>query len=154
MVKKKIVNNALIAILSVCILVTCAYAILSVVLDKPFQGNVWTIGVEVYAEPECINIVNNVDFGGIYPDDSNSFTYYVKNTRNTDVTLTVVYTDILPVEVLTVLDFSATYDTGVLAAGEVTPLQLTVTHNGGDDTGLNDYSGIVRVTATEYIIVP
>lgn len=56
-------------------------------------GKIKALGIEVYAEPECLTPVTSIDWGLMEPGQSAQKTVYVKNVGNTPITLTMTTQD-------------------------------------------------------------
>ena len=62
------------------------------------SGTVKAINVEVYWDIEGTNVVSEIDWGSIEPNESVIKTVYVKNTGNTAMTLSMTYSGWVPDE--------------------------------------------------------
>ena len=62
------------------------------------SGTVKAINVEVYWDIEGTNVVSEIDWGSIEPNESVIRTVYVKNTGNTALTLSMTYSGWVPAE--------------------------------------------------------
>lgn len=66
-----------------------AFALYTVHKRITGTGTIKTLGIEVYAEPECLTPVTNIDWGLLEPGQTAQKTVYVKNVGNAPVTLTM-----------------------------------------------------------------
>lgn len=62
------------------------------------SGTVKAINVDVYWDIEGTNVVSEIDWGSIEPNESVIKTVYVKNTGNTVLTLSMTYSGWVPAE--------------------------------------------------------
>jgi len=62
------------------------------------SGTVKAINVDVYWDIEGTNVVSEIDWGSIEPNESVIRTVYVKNTGNTALTLSMTYSGWVPAE--------------------------------------------------------
>jgi len=62
------------------------------------SGTVKAINVDVYWDIEGTNVVSEIDWGSIEPNESVIKTVYVKNTGNTAMTLSMTYSGWVPAE--------------------------------------------------------
>ena len=62
------------------------------------SGTVKAINVEVYWDIECTNVVSEIDWSTIEPNESVTKTVYIKNTGNSAMTLSMTYSGWVPTE--------------------------------------------------------
>lgn len=74
----------------------------------PNYGNVKTAGIEAYADSACTIPLTSIQWGYVDPGGNYNFTFYLKNTGNSPVTLNMTIVNWTPVEAATYL--SVTWD--------------------------------------------
>jgi hypothetical protein len=85
-------------VLTASVLVASTFGLLTIQRDIPCSGSIKGVGVEVYWNSACSNPTSSIDFGLIEPGDQKSFTLYLKNEGNSDLTLSMTSKDWNPVD--------------------------------------------------------
>jgi len=80
---------AIYALVASFLLVGAVIAVLTTQKTISGAGYVKSLGVGVYWNPECTNATSSVDFGGVEPGFSSSFTLYLRNEGNSDLNLSM-----------------------------------------------------------------
>jgi hypothetical protein len=87
---QKISTGAIIAIVMVGIVLTVTTAgLISVSQSVSSSGSVTAINVGVYSDSSCTQNLTTIDWGTVAPGNSVTKTVYVKNTGNSDITLSM-----------------------------------------------------------------
>jgi hypothetical protein len=90
MAMRKISTGAIIAIVVVGLVLTVSTAgLLSVSQSLSSSGNISTVNVGVYSDSACTQTLTSIDWGTISPGTTVTRTIYVKNTGNTQITLSM-----------------------------------------------------------------
>jgi hypothetical protein len=92
------------------------YAVMQWTRRIPASATVKTIGIGVYADPECTVPVTEIAWGMVEPGEEKNFSVYIKNESNVPVTLTMHTEEWSPANASSFIHFSWDY------AGEEIPL--------------------------------
>jgi hypothetical protein len=134
--------------LAVTIIVAAAILI-SMSVSIHNVGKIKAVGVGVYWDLTCTSPVTEIDWGVRSPGDLAGVTVYIKNTKNTNATLSVWSGNWTPANASSYLTFSwnLTINQTILV-GQVVPaqFQLLVATN---ITGIYTFDFYIVVTATE-----
>lgn len=113
-------------------------------------GEVAAIDVEVYTDRDCTVVLNSIDWGRLYPEESRNTTFYVQLFGSTPSTLGLSTDNFAPVAAEQYLALTWDYDGNVLNPGDV--LEVTVTLAVSFSiTGIESFSFEVIVTAHEVV---
>jgi hypothetical protein len=121
------------------------------VISSPTFSNsrrVRAVGVVVFANIGCTNMITNISWGILDPGDVANFTIYVRNNGTASVTLTMTTSNWKPQAASG--NFTETWDkqNAILAAGSVTPAVLTLTVSPGAP-GIANVTFDTTITGTQ-----
>jgi len=114
-------------------------------------GRIKAIGVEVFWDPECTVPCDVFDWGEMRPGDLGGFTVYIKNTRNTNFTLTINTTDWVPVEVQEYFTLDWNYSGEIVCPEDVLPVQITLYLSVDVPWTFDSFSHNIWIIATEVL---
>ena len=89
-------------------------------------GRIKGIGVDVYWDPDGTVPVIEIDWGLLDPGDLAGVTVFVKNTKNTNITLLLNSSSWDPPEAAQYLTLDWNYTGQVLAPEQIIPVQVTL----------------------------
>ena len=92
-----------------------------------YASSVNGFGVGIYWNQACTNKTLSLDWGLITAGSSNTLVVYVKNEGNSPVSLVLETSNWTPVTALEYMSLNWNYSGQVLSAGQVIPLELTLT---------------------------
>jgi hypothetical protein len=92
-----------------------------------YASSVKGIGVGIYWDQACTNRTLSLDWGLIGAGSNNTLTIYVKNEGNSPASLWLETSNWTPSDALGYMSLNWNYSGQVLNAGQVIPLQLTLT---------------------------
>lgn len=112
------------------------------------HGHIKSVGIKIYDSAQCVNVVSEIDWGTIDVGGSSQVTLWVKNSGNSNVTLTLSSENYSPAAVQQFLTLSWNHTaTKWLLPGEVEAivfkLQVSPTVS-----GITDFYFDIIVTAT------
>jgi len=123
-----------------------AYAAVVQTLRIRSEGEVKTIGVEVYADVGLLIPVNNINWSVLEPGDVRNLTVYVKNAGSAPSNLSM-WTDAWnPPVAETYIALTWDYDGTILEPGQVIPVVLTLTVD-TNITGVTKFSFDIWISA-------
>jgi hypothetical protein len=125
--KKTLLLIVIVAVASVA--VSNLIAILLSKVDNltiPALGNIKTIGVEAYWDPNCENKTEVLDWGTIWISSSTNVTLYIRSISNYKVTLNLNATNWMPANISDYMTLSWDYNETLLNPGEIIPVTLTL----------------------------
>ena len=135
-----------IVMLAVLIIASSFYAITAYQAQVNSTGIVKAYGVKVSTDLAGNNVITTLDFGLMEPGISSSQNVYIRNTGNTNVTLTMWATNWEPLIAGNSIVFSNNYNGQVLKPNDVIPLTLTLTAD-PTITGITAFSCIMIIEA-------
>ena len=111
------------------------------------EGTVYVkvLGVEVYWDPECTLVVTEIDWGVLEPSDIATKTLYVKNTGNTDVTLSMTTENWTPANAETFIAVTWDAEGSTLKTGANMPVNITLNVS-SSIKGISDFSLEIVIT--------
>jgi hypothetical protein len=140
--------GALIAIIAAGIFLTVTTAgLLSVNQAVPSSGNVTTINVGVYSDSSCTHNLTSIDWGTISPGNSVTRTIYVKNTGNSQITLSLTKTNWNPASANGPITLTWNRESTTLNSGQVTTATLTLSVS-ESISGITNFSVDIVITGT------
>jgi len=125
-------KKTLLLIMIVAILSISTTTLISVMLSNyhnfsfPSLGNIKTIGVESYWDPNSENKTETVEWGTLSIDSSSNVTFFIKSVSNYDTTLNINVTDWDPADISDYMNLSWDYNGTVLKPGESIKVTLTL----------------------------
>jgi len=110
-------------------------------------GSIVAVGVGVYWESSCTNVVSTIDWGPIEPGSSNSVVVYLKNRGNSDVTLSLETTNWNPSGASSYISLSWDYGGQVIKPGQVVPATLMLRVS-SSISGITSFSFDIIITVS------
>lgn len=89
-------------------------------------GEIKTIGVGIYTDSGCSDILSSINWGTLEPGSDKTFTYYIQNCGNSPSTLTLQTSNWNPPEANTYISLSWDYNGQVLNVDEVIEVTFTL----------------------------
>jgi hypothetical protein len=113
------------------------------------HGKIKTIGCEVWANANRTIILTDIDWGFVSPGDIKGVGFWVQNTGNVNVTLSLNVTSWNPLNASSYIVVTWNYTAGtVVLPFEMVPIQLRLSVS-PSITGITDFSNTIWITATE-----
>jgi hypothetical protein len=150
MAKKQLslTTGAIIATAIIGMLLTLTTAgLLSVNQSIPSSGTVTTINVGVYSDNACTQTLTSIDWGTISPGTTVTRTIYVKNTGNTQVTLSMTTNSWSPASANGPLTLTWNREGTALNPGISTAATLTLTVS-SSVSGITTFSVNIVITGS------
>ena len=148
MAMKKLSTGAIIAIAIAGMLLTLTTAgLVSVNQSVSSSGTVTTINVGVYSNSACTQTLTSIDWGTISPGNTTTKTIYVKNTGNTQITLSMTTNGWSPTSANGPLTLTWNQEGTTLSAGLSTAATLTLSVS-SSISGITTFSVNIVITGT------
>jgi hypothetical protein len=148
MAMRKISTGAILAIVMVGVILTLTTAgLLSVNQTVPSTGTVTSVNVGVYSDSACTLTLTSIDWGTISPGTSVTRTIYVKNTGNTQITLSMTKTNWNPTGANGPITITWDKESTTLAANAVATATLTLSVS-SSISGITAFSVNIVITGT------
>jgi hypothetical protein len=145
---QKISAGAIIAIVMVGLILTVTTAgLLSVSQSVSSSGTVTAVNVGVYSDAACTQTLTSIDWGTISPGSSVTKTIYVKNTGNSQITLSMTKTNWSPTGANGPITVTWNRESTTLGTGYYTSATLTLSVSSGI-SGISTFSVNIVVTGT------
>jgi len=103
-----------------------ALSLISASITVPNSATLKTIGLEVYWDEECSNLVNFINWGSLEPGQTEAKQVYIKNTGNTDATLSFTTENWSPVSASNYITLEWNYDGSEVPPNYVVPITFTL----------------------------
>lgn len=110
------------------------------------RGVIKTIGLEAYADEDCTQIVSEVDWGLIGPQEVKKITLYLKNTGNIPVNMTLTTENWTPSIAADYMTLTWDYDGSPVAPDAVCRVDLILSVS-CDITGVDNFAFDIVITA-------
>ena len=117
-------------------------------LTLPTIGNIKTIGVEAYWDPNCENKTETIDWNTLWPGTTKNVTLYIRSVSNVKTTLHLHTSNITPPNISEYLNLSWNYDGTTLNPNEI--IQVTLFLSASDDKSFSQY--LIANDVTEFNI--
>lgn len=111
-------------------------------------GNITAIGVGVYSDSACTNVLSSIGWGTLNPGTATNYTLYVKNNGNIPVTLTMTTGNWTPASASSNITLAWNRQNYALSSGAVVQAVLTLTVASGI-SGITDFSFDITITGTQ-----
>jgi uncharacterized repeat protein (TIGR01451 family) len=145
---QKISTGAILAIVVVGLILTVTTAgLLSVSQSVSSTGTVTAINVGVYSDVYCTQNLTSIDWGTMAPGDTVTRTIYVKNTGNSQITLSMTKTNWNPAGANGPITVSWNKESTTLNPGVSTAATLTLSVSSGI-SGITTFSVNIVITGT------
>ena len=112
-------------------------------------GNVKAIGVGVYWDSGCTNVVSSIDWGALEPGATIDKTIYVKNEGSVALTLSMSTDNWNPSSASSYMTLSWNRENYVLNPGSVVSAVLTLSVSSGI-SGITNFSFDITISGTEH----
>jgi hypothetical protein len=145
---QKISTGAIIAIVMVGIVLTVTTAgLISVSQSVSSSGSVTAINVGVYSDSSCTQNLTTIDWGTVAPGNSVTKTVYVKNTGNSDITLSMTKNGWNPTSANGPITVTWNKEGTTLSAGASAAAIITLSVSSGI-SGITTFSVNIVITGT------
>ena len=111
-------------------------------------GNVSAVGVGVYWDSSCTNMVLSIDWGALEPGSSVDKTIYIKNEGSLAVLLSLTTENWSPASASSYMTLSWTRESYVLNSGSVVQAVLTLSVSSGVSE-ITDFGFDIIISGTE-----
>jgi len=155
--KKTILLMLIVALLSIAVTTTISIMLSNIHnLTIPSLGNIKTIGVEAYWDPNCENKTETIDWGIMWPGSSKNVTLYIRSVSNVKTTLHLSTSDLNPADISEYINLSWNYEGSRLNPDEVIQVTLFLSASIDDsfsyyliDNKVKDFSIDIHIVAGE-----
>jgi hypothetical protein len=145
---QKISTGAIIAIVMVGIVLTVTTAgLISVSQSVSSSGSVTAINVGVYSDSSCTQNLTTIDWGTVAPGNSVTKTIYVKNTGNSDITLSMTKNSWNPTSANGPITVTWNKESTTLSAGASAAAIITLSVS-SSISGITTFSVNIVITGT------
>ena len=110
-------------------------------------GKVKGVGVAVYADAGCTQNLTLIDWGIVNPGSAYPRTFYVKNTGNTNITVTMTLSNWVPTNANTYLSCTWDSENATLTAGAVKTCVVNLSVGSSAPKGTN-FDFDITITGT------
>lgn len=118
-------KHAVIFALAACVFGVAVGSALTVgVLRVKNVAQVKAVGVEIYADSDLTESLNEINWGLIAPGESKTFTAYIRNAGNAPITLSLRIEDWVPVNASSVMQVLWDYSGETVDAGQAVTVQF------------------------------
>jgi len=111
-------------------------------------GSITAIGVGVYSDGACTNVLSSISWGTLNPSTTTNYTMYVKNSGNIPVTLTMTTDNWNPASASSNITLTWNRQNHALSSGAVVQAVLTLTVASGI-SDITDFSFDITITGTQ-----
>jgi hypothetical protein len=148
MAMRKISTGAIIAIVMLGLVLTLTTAgLLSMSQSLSSSGSITTVNVGVYSDSACTLPLTSISWGTISPNSTVTRTIYVKNTGNTQITLSMTTNGWSPTSANGPITLTWNREGTTLSAGASVAATLTLTVS-SSISGITTFSVNIVITGT------
>jgi len=136
--------------LALAVMVTLVGGLATLTVTRTFSnsGTINGIGVGVYSNLACTNVLTSVSWGTLNPGDTPTQTIYVMNNGTIPVTLTMTYGNWNPASAQSYITLTWNQQSTQLASGSVATAVLTLNVS-SSISGVSSFSFDINVTGTQ-----
>jgi hypothetical protein len=110
-------------------------------------GSVKAIGVGVYSDSLCTSPVTSFTWGMLNPNSTSTKTCYIKNSGNSNVTLSMSTSNWIPSNASSYITFNWNLQNQILTSGQVKQATFTLTVS-SSVTGITNFSFDITIVGT------
>ncbi|UCE28637.1 MAG: hypothetical protein JSV85_05000 [Candidatus Bathyarchaeota archaeon] len=114
----------------------------------PNSGNIKAMGVGVYWDSDCSDVVTSIDWGTVEPGSTNSVTVYVKNEGNAAETLSSETENWSPPGTSTYMSLTWDYGGQIIDVGGVVQVTLSLSVSETID-GITNFGFDIVITGSD-----
>jgi hypothetical protein len=141
-------NEGILTAALVATIIVASVAILAVTYKIPNVGHIKAVGLGVFWDLNATNQCTAIDWDGLKPGDLAGVTVYIKNVKNTPITLSFNTADWSPQNASQYLTLSWNYSTAIIQPAQVVPTQITLLVS-PQIQNVDTFSFSIVITATE-----
>jgi predicted membrane channel-forming protein YqfA (hemolysin III family) len=140
----------IVAVLALAVVATLVGALATLTVTQTFSntGTVNAIGVGVYSDAACTNVLSSVSWGTMNPGDTPTQTIYVLNNGTIPVTLTMTYGSWSPSSAGSYITLTWNQQNTQLAVGAVATAVLTLNVSSAT-SGVTSFNFDITITGTQ-----
>jgi hypothetical protein len=112
------------------------------------SGSITTVGVGLYSDSGCTNVLSSISWGTLNPGDVKTYTMYVKDTGTVPVTLNMTVGNWNPTSASTYMSLTWNQEKYVLPAGQVVQAVLTLSVS-SSISSVTSFSFDITITGTQ-----
>ena len=127
---------------------TTVVALLSVSKTLSNTGNVKAVGVGVYKDSGCSQVLSSINWGNVTPGSSSNYTAYIRNEGSVAVSLSKTTDDWNPATAAGNMTLSWNRDGYILSSNATVQAILTLSVS-SNVTGISSFSFDITITGTE-----
>jgi hypothetical protein len=148
MARRKISTGVILSIAAIGLILTVTTAgLLSVSQTVSSTGTVTAVNVGVYSDSSCTVVLTSIDWGTTPPGNSVTRTFYVKNTGNTQITLSMSKNSWVPSSANGPITVTWNRESVTLNSGSSTSATLTLSVS-SSISGITSFSVNIVITGT------
>lgn len=138
----------IVAVVAVALVGSTAFALLSFSKTLSNTGNVKAVGVGVYKDSGCSQVLSSINWGNMTPGSSSNYTAYIRNEGSVAVTLSKTTGNWNPATAGGNMTLSWNRDGYVLGSNATVQMTLTLLVS-SNVTGILNFSFDITITGTE-----
>ena len=138
----------IVAVAAVALVGSTAFALLSFSKTLSNTGNVKAVGVGVYKDIGCSQVLSSIDWGALAPGSSSNYTAYIRNEGTVAVSLSKTTGNWNPTTAAGNMTLSWNRDGYILSSNAVVQATLTLSVS-SSVTGISSFSFDITITGTE-----
>jgi hypothetical protein len=146
MTLSKLETGLIIALAAV--IIVASVTILSITYKISNVGKIKAVGIAVFWDLNASNSCTSIDWGLLKPGDLAGVTVYIKNVKNSNVTLSLNVTNWSPQNASAYLTLSWNYSNTILQPAQIIPTQITLLVS-PQIQNIDTFSFDINITATE-----
>jgi len=141
-------TEAALGVALIATIIIAATVILTLNRSISNVGRIRAIGLDIFRDSNCTDVLTQIDWGLLSPGDTAAVTMYARNSGNVNVTLNYNLTDWSPVSASTYLIVAWNYSGQMLKPFDVVSIQVTLTVS-PSISGVENFSYTMNVNAVE-----
>jgi hypothetical protein len=138
----------IVAVVAVALVGSTAFALLSFSKTLSNTGNVKAVGVGVYKDSGCSQVLSSINWGAVTPGSSSNYTAFIRNEGNVQVSLSKTTGNWNPTTAGGNITLSWNRDGYILSANATVQATLTLLVS-SNVTGISSFSFDITMTGTE-----
>lgn len=142
-------TSAILASALAIVVIVLVAVILSMMVTVHNVGTIKAIGVGVFSDSACTQVLSTIDWGSHRPGEQVGVTTFIKDIQNTNLTMTMFTSNWNPTTAPKYLTCTWNYTGVVLRPAQVIPIQMRLSI-ASNVTGITSFSFDININATEH----
>lgn len=135
-----------IILLVLCVVMSLGYTLILFSIELPSLANIKAINCEIYEDLNATQLLTEINWGIIEPNETKTFMLFIKSTSTVNITLSLATANWHPANCTLYIDLTWNYMMEELEPLSITPIELYL-HIADNITGIDNFSFDIIISA-------